>query len=483
MALFIFKTGLEAQAEMDIATIAGPDSGGVGDTQPVNQSFVQMTFAQGSSGVGQNMLDQIINKLPTSRPIIVFPQNGTFVFMGHPFIPDGTPLTQITGLTWSFPPDPNVYIVYDVTQCNFAGYTACDSAGATISAPNHIILFHEFSHALHGIDGTMPAGQAAQEFQAITDENALRADVAPNRNALPLRDPNNHACGGCGGAGTPPDCFIVSAAVGSQKTARETARFNRIRDLFIRASILGEAFFANLWTEYYQFSVEIVVDMSRSSTLKDQMSTLIVAPFLDVLALFQLRVQQTDGGLSFNKAAGDIFALRSAEMETSKCGTCDIAVIIELLTQTSERLGDRNRVEINGEYPIPPSRSDPACVLEYLALAVEARTPSSVYTTWAILGPVILYWVTLGQFRKGQIGQADIGDYLGSMIDKWLGDVPIPSAIAYLTEESLRDELKRLSQTIFTRETARRRFGKRILVDYQKDIRYSLETVLYGCGY
>lgn len=222
MPLFIDVTLPRANsAELDLLQIARCD-GGLGEAaMPNDNTAVQVTYEQSTSGVGQDRLKQLVT---SGTNIVIHPVDSSFVFG------DGTPITSVSGQTFPFD-GTAIRVIYDSSWAAGSGYFVFDTALNPISFPTPVMLFHELSHAFHMDVGDIPADGPSAEFQAETDEDAFRAQVG-----LTARDPTNHDggvgmgngqvvpdCSGLnpngGGGGGTITCFMVSAALGSPRAA------------------------------------------------------------------------------------------------------------------------------------------------------------------------------------------------------------------------------------------------------------------------
>lgn len=183
MPLFINRlSGSAADATADLFAIVRCD-GGLGQSD-VNNQVTRISYSKTNAGAGQDRIEALVNS--AGNVVITAAPSGTM-------IPDGTggtvPINLVGGVT--FAPDANGIV--QVVYCFNTQMFVFDATGAQISLPRSIILFHELSHAFHRVNGTFAATTALQESQAITDENAYRAQVG-----LALRDPSRPD----GGAGT-----------------------------------------------------------------------------------------------------------------------------------------------------------------------------------------------------------------------------------------------------------------------------------------
>lgn len=189
MPLFLSKLANSGAATVDLFTIVRCDAAlGI---DPATNEVDRVAYVKTSSGAGQDRIEALVQS--AGNVVISAVPNGTT-------IPDGSggsiPINLVGGAT--YPPDASGLI--QVAYCFDNAMFGFDTAGNQISLPRSVILFHELSHAFHRANGSFNA--ADPEFQAITDENAYRAQVS-----LPLRDPTNHNGGqGAGDGRQVPTC-------------------------------------------------------------------------------------------------------------------------------------------------------------------------------------------------------------------------------------------------------------------------------------
>lgn len=189
MTLFLSKLANDGAALVDLFTITRCDAA-LGTTVGTSQ-VDQVNYAKTTSGAGQDRIEALVQS--AGNVVVSAVPNGTT-------IPDGAgnmiPINLVGGAT--YPPDAAGLI--QVAYCFDNAMYGFDAAGNQISLPRSDILFHELSHAFHRANGTFNA--ADPEFQAISDENAYRAQVG-----LPARDPANHNGGqGPGDGRQVPTC-------------------------------------------------------------------------------------------------------------------------------------------------------------------------------------------------------------------------------------------------------------------------------------
>jgi hypothetical protein len=86
-----------------------------------------------------------------------------------------------------YPGTKTVDVIYDATDCDGRGGWVYNQAGAQISYPKVVSLFHELSHAYHLALGSLNTSDP--EAQAVADENAFRTSIN-----LPSRRDHQGAC-------------------------------------------------------------------------------------------------------------------------------------------------------------------------------------------------------------------------------------------------------------------------------------------------
>ena len=207
MSLFIDNTTNFLAVETDISSIVRCDRGLAEVIVPGDDKIVQLTYDQNSLGAGERRIAELVSNRPK---IVISAVDPSLTFS------DGTQITAEAGTTF-VDDDGVIRVVYDASQARGQHYFVVDVDGNRISFPNPVLLFHELSHAFHIAIGDMSPDKAEAEFQAITDENALRSQLD-----LTLRDPNNDfgGIGFIGGEQVPPCSQLVST--GSSGTADTT---------------------------------------------------------------------------------------------------------------------------------------------------------------------------------------------------------------------------------------------------------------------
>lgn len=200
MPLFLSRLANDGAALVDVFTITRCD-GGLG-VDAAGPQVDRITYQKTAAGAGQDRIEALVN-IPTNIVISAVPA-GTLVDVGAA----GTvPINLIGGVT--FAPDANGFI--QIAYCFDNQMFAFAPGGAMVSLPRAVILFHELAHAFHRANGTFAATNAAQEAQAIVDENTFRAQVG-----LAARDPANANGGeGPGNGQTIPTCLNPPGLPGS----------------------------------------------------------------------------------------------------------------------------------------------------------------------------------------------------------------------------------------------------------------------------
>jgi hypothetical protein len=282
MALYIDMGNSPDQVFADLTSLV--TGGNLGEVNvPGYTDIVQVTY----TSPGSDALSQRIKALVDhAGNVVVSAVPSTYV------LPTGNLITANAGLTFADTTSAGeavVRVVYDVGLCNGAGYWVDGQTGVHIQFPRAIILYHELSHAWHGINGTVAVPDAAEEQAAETDEN-----VARSAKGEPLRLTTSHN-GGCGApapVSTGPNpttsgsswqihCFVVTAAYGSAAIEAVDA-LRLVRDMAVRALPVGHALFEDLYREYYSYSPEIARRMWCDDALREAYLIAVVDPLLQV---------------------------------------------------------------------------------------------------------------------------------------------------------------------------------------------------------
>lgn len=486
MTLFVDVTGNPTDVKQDLSAIVGHDGGFGDENVPSDTSVTKITYAKTINGATQNRFSQIVNGTFPNL-IVITGVNSTYT------LPSGQPVTQLAGVTYVAPlgteecPDgepaynqSKISIIYDTKQCNQAGYHVFAPNGFQIPMRGPEILFHELSHAFHWANRDFNCG--APEFQAISDENLLRAQFG-----TPLRNANNHN-GGCTaptGYGNPwaNACFIVTAAYGSPRSLQ--VRFLQgLRDLFVRRSVLGESLFVELFAEYYQFSPRIAVEMAGSPPFNALVRGLVVEPLLDVLSLAHLRLGGGADASRLRERAADQLAATSVGLAELGLDVPAIVAVARSARHTLERLA----APTGGGDTRPPAPGaldtlEPSGVIEYLGDVIAAMVPRRTYLAWGLAMPLATYWGALARLARGEASAAELADELGAALDDWLGAVPLPPAFDRLADRELVEALSQLGDFVFTSQSARRHFGARLLARPTTRAPADLERVLRATGF
>jgi len=440
-----------------------------------------ITYETRGGGFAQNFLDKIVNHTPDNE-IVLWGVDSTF------HLDDGTPITSVFGWTdWRRLPE--IHIFLDVSGSGMR-YCACAAGKNPTSMPPFVMLAHELSHALHAINGTLNLSNP--EPQAIADENAIRTQ----RGVLPLRDPTLYGNPTCEGLGTctpppptppappppPPDCFVASAAYGSP-LAIKVQMFRRLRDAFLRRSIIGNAFFANFYAEYNGFSRLVVADMRASQELKINVSKVVVDPLLSFFTIFHLYVRGGWKRIDFWIEVESLLRNDLGELERSVIGF-ELNRVHSAVVQICEHLSHRAYATSLPRLPaVLRADSDPISVLTYLADKVVVGAASTEYLTWAVFRPLTMYWSILVEITADRMSGKELGRYLGTLLEDWLAAFPIPSEFRGLSEETAHVDLAMLAETVFTIPAVRQRVGERLLNAFMTKVPYDLRSLLRSVGY
>lgn len=166
-------------------------------------------------------------------------------------------------------------VIYDTSQANGQGRWMRDTNDDKKCVLDAEILYHELSHVRLNHGG----GDAA------TEEREARIEEARLQRALgrPARSETNGEAGvGCEGEGP---CCIVATVAGGGPYAPTVARLRLVRDHALRGTALGEAWFAELFREYYRFSVPLARAMVRDPAVRGTIGAGFVEPLVDALEL------------------------------------------------------------------------------------------------------------------------------------------------------------------------------------------------------
>jgi hypothetical protein len=211
-----------------------------------------------------------------------------------PLSVNGVPkrIDDIGGATFCNPasmgPSAYVTIFYDSSWNYGAGYWVRGADGAEMDAPTHIILGHEFGHTLYILNNTSN-DQAKNDAAAIAAENVLRAANTPvlparvnhegGKKAKPKTQPTSTGGGG-GGKG----CFVATAAYGSPLHPA-VGSLREFRELTLRRTRHGSAFFDHFYQLYDQASAPVVAAINADPELRDVVRDFIVSPIVRYLEM------------------------------------------------------------------------------------------------------------------------------------------------------------------------------------------------------
>jgi hypothetical protein len=293
-------------------------------------------------------------------------------------------------------------VYYAVSNCNGKGRKVAGASGDQPCTPVVGVLYHELAHAFHhhpSGDPFDPQVHAHDEAEAITDENVLRA--AMNLEARSTTDLSS-SCGCNGPGGSDSCCIIASVATGAPYGPEVTA-LRAARDHFLRASATGDAFFTELFSEYYSFSIEICRIMVGAAATRPIVERTFVRPLIAILHF--LRLQGLDPG-SANAMQAFEYGRRSVS---------DVGAERSRLLSLVRRLAE-------GLEPPPPLEEDPD--LARIETILAARVPHLPHVRWAICG--VLALLLEGNEAVGAAADpAEITAWWRGAIRSWLGDMPL----------------------------------------------------------
>jgi hypothetical protein len=264
-------------------------------------------------------------------------------------------------------------------------------------------------------------------------------------------------------------CFLVTATYGSPR-APQVAWLQKMRDALLQHSLLGQELYEHSHAEYYRFSPTVAKHMNVLPALKSALRSLAVEPILDFFMLVEefvgggwRRDIQSSGELMI---AGNVSDRHTAELAMKSAG------------QMKSRLDSRSdRWQAQPPPPVPES-TDPETVFTYLTEVVECLAPSTEYTSWALLTPLVTYWQAVYQ---AQVGGPQTDWTIA--INGWLSGFPIPPVFSHLNKESAEQELSLLAKTLFPVPSVRHQIGRRLVDSYISFLSYDLIETLQEIDY
>jgi hypothetical protein len=452
--------------EINLFEICSSDLG-LGDIPSAADPTVsEVTYLQGALGSGPDRLNALVNVIVT--PIVLFGVDSTFIF------PDGTPITNLAGLT--FPPNASgiINIVYDVRQCSGSSYFVFDAGGTQISYPTFVSLFHELSHAFHLAQRTLAADP---EFQAISEENALRGE-----NGFPLRDPNNHN-GGCGFAGVPPDCFVVSAAYGSPDNP-DVIKFRKLRERFLGTSLLGNAVFRGICLEYYRFAPRLARQMAAIPVLQALVGTVAVEPCLRFLRILEEYVRRGGRDGAFDEIVDVVVNDFKTILANRGLDEADVGVIAARIAAIASETGVRQGPHVT----LPESGTAPLgfgmmldAALPYLREYLRTDDTRSACLVWGVATPITFFWSCLVASSDPLV--EPLGQRFERFVLDWLACAPIPNNFSNLEPAIIAEDLQRLASAVLTTPKLREQLGRCLLDTSRPERKNALTTALQDAGY
>jgi hypothetical protein len=163
------------------------------------------------------------------------------------------------------------------------GYWCLDVNDDKIAQPLGTILAHEFTHAEEAIDGVYHTGETDEqrEAAAIAAENVYRRRQGMrerwgHEGGFDLRKELGGSTGG--------DCFVATAAYGSQ-ISDDVQELRSFRDDVLIPTRSGAAFFEEFFAHYYRLSPTIVATMHADPQVREMVRWALVAPLVGFLRL------------------------------------------------------------------------------------------------------------------------------------------------------------------------------------------------------
>ncbi len=451
----------------DLANIAKGDLGlGHDDGAVLGDVLIKVTYNPTVTGAGPTLIKELVG-VPQQIQI-VGADRATVKSTGG-----------ITGLgDTSQQPNGVIRIIYDTTGCDGQGTHVFGPNNKKIANPPFVILFHELVHAKHIARGTLAANP---ERQARDEENRCRAE-----NQLELRDIENDG-GGCGGV-TPSQggsqglgkfCLIATAAFGSPQ-ATQVQALRHFRDVHLRRTAFGEAFFNLFYSDYYLYSPQVVQLMDSSYQLSNLVRTILVEPLLDFLGLLDRALQADLCCNAFQHHFSSTFRHRLQTL--ANYGYVNQAERIHAtLSQLCQMRASGK--EVLGAKINYPSAIRVVPFIEYLGEVMQTGTTTQVYSTWALLEPLVITWSALANLAKPSADESVVTRMWAESIAVWLDRMPVPEILTTLTAAQLGDDLRDLGKHFFISSSVRKRFAERLLQDFRNQTSFDLEKLLKEAEY
>src|SRR5258708_8426514 len=282
MALYVNLPAYPQYILPDLLDITDND-GGIGDDIGYDKSgnirpdFRRITYKQSHFTFAANLFAQLVNQ--TEYAIDIHAVESSYLLLNSKYI---STVAGATFVPWQIP-DPDldqIYIYYDVYDCNGANYWVLGQNNEKVYFPTYMILFHELSHAFHILKGLYKNGSdpGLEEGRAVDDENTFRPQhvniMTGNPQPLPLRSAKY--LGGCG-IDVPTNqmknptqkknsyCFISTAAF---ETHDAVQAVQVLKERFLHRSFVIHTFLSELIDQYYRFIPDIAREMRSSPMLK-----------------------------------------------------------------------------------------------------------------------------------------------------------------------------------------------------------------------
>ncbi|MET9861920.1 CFI-box-CTERM domain-containing protein [Streptomyces smyrnaeus] len=361
----------------------------------------RVTYAQQLSAETANRVSSLIKHL------------GRIVITGLPSDapgPFGTGL--ISGKGHTIVEGGIIRIFYDTAQCDGNGVWTVGQDGTHISTPGPVMLYHELSHAHRYATQTTASSEAQEEINATVDENVMRGVMA-----LPPRDIHSRD-GGCTGVpayGSVEQCFIVTAAYGTEAEARVN-RLRAIRDDVVRNLPSGQAVFDTLHREYYSFSPAVAAGMLHNESMRATLRELLVEP---LYCFFELAFHQTIGNPESSPAARIVqdmerISARHAGLPAQECSSVATALA-------------------EGQ-PLP----EHSATGRLLARVLPGGTTRMPLVRWALAGPLAVYW----NEHAARSNPVQITQRMSRYVPEWIRKLPPIPGVTEAEHRALLASLK-----------------------------------------
>jgi hypothetical protein len=422
-------TFFPGEVGMHLLVIADLDDG-YGE-EPVSNNLIPVSYARTASGPPPERLDDLVNNAAYTNNTGIRGVDANFNIAGVGLVSDFAGVAIPSGDPAN--PIANTHLTYyDVTENGGAGYPACDLSNSPIPSPGPIVLYHELSH-IHdyhnGLDST--------EFDAMTDENELRAQLGAEYGQ---RDPNNHT--GCGT--TPSTCCVVASISTGWPRSTQLHELRKVRDRLLRRSEVGYDFFGLLFADYYNFSPEACRLLAERPGFTGFVRERIVDPLVIALRM----VDSWRAAYPSPEMAGRQFVAELDAYPTLRSlSLADLEATLDLLGEAAS-------------WGTTAAGAHPEFARELDELA--RRVPRSGPVKWALAAPIGLVYETLRDIAR-EMAASRWSVRMLMAFDRWSGELPISDAWRRWTRIELEQQLEVLAQTLLLTPSSRRVFMDRLL--------------------